>query len=162
MYLLKLTSNYSLFQNVAKIFHNVAKIFHNVAKIFHNVENVFTTSITAQSSSSDVVNGIVALTATGQHSLPHTRIATRNTRASETNHNKMTMAVQGRYPGGPRRRVAAAHVVTGMSDSGSLIEWPSHNNQRTSHDQPNVWFTLLSIKQNKRLYRRIDGSRPSR
>ena len=34
----------------------------------------------------------------------------------------MTMAVQGRYPGGPRRRVAAAHVVTGMSDSGSLID----------------------------------------
>ena len=96
-------------------------LFQNVAKIFHNVENVFTTSITAQSSSSDVVNGIVALTATGQHSVPHTRIATRNTRASETNYNKMTMAVRGRYPGGPRRRVAAAHVVTGMSDSGSLI-----------------------------------------
>ena len=95
-------------------------LFQNVAKIFHNVENVFTTSITAQSASSDVVNGIVALTATGQHSVPHTRIATRNTRA-ESNNNKMTMAVQGRYPGGPRRRVAAAHVVTGMSDSGSLI-----------------------------------------
>ena len=34
----------------------------------------------------------------------------------------MTMGVRGRYPGGPRRRVAAAHVVTGMSDSGSLID----------------------------------------
>ena len=101
--------------------YSIYSLFQNVAKIFHNVENVFTTSITAQSSSSDVVNGIVALTATGQHSVPHTRIATRNTRASETNYNKMTMVVQGRYPGGQRRRVAAAHVVTGMSDSGSLI-----------------------------------------
>ena len=106
---------------IYSLFQNVAKFFHNVAKIFHNVENVFTTSITAQSASSDVVNGIVALTATGQHSVPHTCIATPNATMSETNYNKMTMEVRGRYPGGPRRRVAAAHVVTVMSDSGSLI-----------------------------------------
>ena len=59
--------------------YSIYSLFQNVAKIFHNVENVFTTSITAQYSSSDVFDGIVALTVTGYHSVPHTCIATRNT-----------------------------------------------------------------------------------
>ena len=97
-------------------------LFQSVARIFHNVENVFTTSITTQSPYFDVLNGIVAPMVTGQYSVPHTCIATRNTIVSDTNYNKMTTAVQGRYPGGPRRNADAAHVVTGMSDSRSLID----------------------------------------
>ena len=53
-------------------------LFHNVAKIFHNVENLFITSISARSSSADVVNDVRTTTAVGRHSVPHRYIVTKH------------------------------------------------------------------------------------
>ena len=76
--------------HVYSLFHNVAKIFHNVAKIFHNVENLYITSISAPSSSADVVNDVRSTTAVGRHSVQHRYIVTTNMRRTETNVNRTT------------------------------------------------------------------------
>ena len=65
-------------------------LFHNVAKIFHNVENLFITSISARSSSPDVVNDVRTTTAVGRHSVQHRYIVTTNMRRTETNVNRTT------------------------------------------------------------------------